>query len=108
MVEGCHPPTGDPSFDREDGAYHVEYDPAEDSLTATIVLAVAALEDGSVYDVDCTLSDALDPDALESLFAPSGWRGSDADCGVWFTFAGYGIVVRGAGTVEIHPPDGDR
>lgn len=54
------------------GQFDAQYDPSvDDSLTAVVVEAVARAADCDPLEVE-PLYSVLDPDALESLFAPCG------------------------------------
>lgn len=77
-----------------------------DSVSTTIPLAVAALEDSDVEEVPI-LVEVLDPDAIERLFAEKP-DGTPREGGrLSFTLAGYEITLEAIADgieVEIRPP----
>lgn len=103
------PRTGpDPQYDPETGTYLVEWDPSgADDPGIRIVLSVAA-----VADVDHTeltpLNDVVDPDALNSIFAPRK-DGVNREGGlVRFTLSAHEITVHSEGRIVINPPGDDH
>lgn len=71
-----------------------------------VVTEVAAALDVRPEALDQTLNDAIDPDALERLFADRG-RGTERGNGrVDFTFAGCRVTVRSSGDVSVTPEPG--
>lgn len=104
MVENPRSNVQDLAHDAETGVSHVRFDrDGHDSLATTIVAAVAAVDDVSVLDLEETLADSVDTDALEALLEPpSGPAGSGVGS-VRFTFAGHRIDVRRSGEIEIGP-----
>lgn len=68
----------------------------EAAPSATIIAAIAEREGVDPVDLDVSLHEVVDPDALDVLFV----RGRpDAEVYVEFTFAGYRVAVE-------HEPDG--
>lgn len=87
-----------------------QYTPETDSPTTTadatrpsvrVVEAVADAKGIDPLDVE-PLSHAVDPDALDALFAPrADATPRDADASLQFTFAGHTVVVDADGTVVV-------
>ena len=77
-----------------------------DSVSTTIALAVAALEDSDIEEVP-KLAEVVDPDAMERLFAEKP-DGRPREGGMLsFTLAGYEITLEAIADgveVEIRPP----
>lgn len=65
-------------------------------VSERVVDAIASLEGVASTDLDPVRYDAIDPDALDSLFAGSRAMGT-----VEFSYHGYEVVVRGDGRVEV-------
>lgn len=49
---------------------------------------------------------AVDPDALDRLFAPRTAGSSRSNGSVTFEYVGHRVTVNGHGSVEVEPPDG--
>lgn len=72
----------------------------EDSLSTSVVFALAAAAEEDALDLDVPLSDVLDPDALDALFTPL--VGDDADLAeVSFRYQGAEVTVRSNGLIEV-------
>ena len=69
------------------------------SASMTVVEAVGAAADTPVLELP-PLFDAIDPDALDALFAGRPTNGV-----VTFRYAGYDVTVRADGTVELSDAD---
>lgn len=69
-------------------------------LSTTVLSAVAATADVDPIELP-PLNDAIDPDALDSLFAPreDGTRRTPGT--VSFEFAGFTVTVAADGTVDV-------
>ena len=65
----------------------------------TVVSAVAEVTDSDPVDLP-PLYDAVDPEALNDLFTA---RADPTVDQVTFRYAGYSIVVRGSGEVQVRP-----
>lgn len=70
----------------------------QQSVTEQVVAAVAHEKDVTELALE-PLYNAIDPDALESLFQPG------AVGRVRFSYAGCDVVVRTDGTVDVSPQD---
>ncbi|MFC7069584.1 HalOD1 output domain-containing protein [Halobaculum lipolyticum] len=72
---------------------------AEDDVCRTVVAAVAAALDVRPMQLDTTLYEAIDPDALQRLVPCDG--PSAAGVTVTFTWAGCTVTVEGSGRVVV-------
>ncbi len=83
-------------------AYHVYYDSsAPYSLNEVIIEAVAAIQNTDPTDDPIPLTDALDPDALDSLFAATH-QGTERNSGhVKFQLSGLDVFVHANGHILI-------
>lgn len=73
------------------------------NVCQTVVTEVAAALDVRPEALDQRLNDAIDPDALEQLFADRG-PGTGRKVGrVEFPFAGCQVTVRSSGDVSVTP-----
>jgi hypothetical protein len=77
----------------------------EPSIVVLIQAAIAA-RDGPDTSECPPLYDAIDPDALEKLFAPLS-RGGERRGKVMFEYCGYRVTVHADRTVEIDPIDAE-
>lgn len=71
----------------------------ETDLVLSIVETVAEREGVDVTELDAPIHEAVDTDALESLFATTAMTGTDAF--VTFTYCGYSIRVDGSGGIRV-------
>ncbi|WP_227355880.1 HalOD1 output domain-containing protein [Haladaptatus salinisoli] len=96
-------------FTRDDSESHPAWH-TEPPPSTTIVERIAARAEVSSDDLE-PLYAAIDPDALDALFAPRP-NGSDRTGGqVTFTYAGYAVTVtsdRSGVSIEIDPLDEHR
>ena len=69
-------------------------------ISETVVKAVAERENVDPLDLDQRLYEAIDPDALDSLFSPAGGVATDR---ITFTFCGHEVRVDRDGTVSLNP-----
>lgn len=77
----------------------------QETLPAEVVATVADHEGVDPMALDPPLYEAIDPDALDSLF-PSGANGQRGSPGrLTFTYNGYRVSVTSDGDVEIFDPD---
>jgi hypothetical protein len=83
----------------------------DESVSNSVVFAVATLEDVSVFVLP-PLYDAVDTRALDALFAPTGYAAPNEDRTVSFSYLQYEIVVEDGETVTIRvcerSPSGER
>jgi hypothetical protein len=75
-------------------------------LTTTLVHAVSDVTGANVSDVEATLNELLDPDALNLLFGPSADTGSRSNAQLTVTIWGYRITISTTGQITIHPAQG--
>ena len=67
-----------------------------DSASVVIAETLAEVADRDVDDLP-RLSQSVDPDALDAVFAADG-----ADGRLAFAYAGYDVVLDASGSVEVH------
>ena len=77
----------------------------EVSTSERVIDAVADATDSEPTDVG-PLYHVIDPDALDRLFSPTR-RGGRTEGYVTFAFGGCDVMVRGNGSVEVSPLDGE-
>lgn len=83
------------------------WDPENDSVSASVVRAVAAAEGTTVLDLDEPLYDVVDSDALDQLFAPKP-DGTPRLLGqLHFQYHGYNVLVHEFGRIDVFPPEAD-
>ncbi|NHN41177.1 hypothetical protein G9C85_05940 [Halorubellus sp. JP-L1] len=68
----------------------------DESITETILRAVADAEGSNPVSLKPPLYDVLDPDALEALY-----DGDQGPCSIEFTYCGYDVHVDGVGDVAV-------
>ncbi|MFC7027580.1 HalOD1 output domain-containing protein [Halomicroarcula sp. GCM10025324] len=78
-----------------------------ETLSDTVVRAVADVKDVDPLDLDARVYDAVDPDALDRLFTPTG-DGSAREGMVAFPMAGCRVEVQSDHAVRVTPPQADR
>jgi len=85
--------------------YFVSHDPESASkLSTTVVHALADVMGADVTDAGFTLSDSVDPDALDRIFSTTE-DGTERQGGhLAFTVEGYRVTVYGDGEIVITPP----
>ena len=82
-------------------SYRIAHDwDGDDSLTETIVAAIATIKDTRLIDLD-PLYNSADPDALERLFRDQ--HASRHTIRVSFQHEGYAVVINGDGSIDIDP-----
>jgi len=76
------------------------------TLGRRVVERVARAEGVDPLDLNAPLYDAIDPDALETLFRPDG---APTGGRLAFEYCGHTVVVSGDGSVSLsaQSPDGD-
>lgn len=83
------------------------WNPETESVSATVVRAVAAAEGGTELELDEPLYDAVDPDALDQLFAPKPDGTSRLFGQLHFRYHGYSVLVHGFGRIDVFPSEVD-
>ena len=78
--------------------------PSTESISTTVVTAVAAVKDVDPTDLP-PLYDAIDPDALNQLFRSHHQHDAAAMGQVEFTFADCTVVIDGENQVTVTPSD---
>lgn len=92
----------EPTYDEQTGRYRLQHEDGTD-LSVLIVSAVASIRGVDPMDIHPPLNEAIDPDALDRLFAnrPTGGR---RDGGyLVFYIGGCRVTVYGDGEVVIDP-----
>lgn len=84
----------------------VEFDPETDSVTETIVMAVAGHEGTSPTALD-PLYDVVDPDALEGITRSVATRSTPGNAEITIRYHGYTVSIHSHGVVEIALPEED-
>lgn len=97
--------TDDDRVHRSDDIYRVEFSGGTDEPSTTVVEAVAAITGRKQDELD-PLYDAVETDALDSIFG-SGIRSDEGDVVITFTYEGVDVVVRNSGVVEIERTDSE-
>jgi hypothetical protein len=93
--------TGSNHHDPENGTYTTEFEWGEpESLPMTIVEAVAEVRDVDETELE-RLTDRIEPDALDRLFAPKDGATSRLRGSVTFPFAGTDVTVYAHGEIVI-------
>lgn len=94
----------DVEFDPETNTYRTRHDSqTQQSVSTTVALALEEICDGGVESG--VLYDAVDPDALDSLFRPRTAGRSFEHGRVSFPIANHRVIVHANGTIEIEPLD---
>lgn len=71
-----------------------------ESIAVSIVAAIARLAGSAPEDVP-QLYERLDPDSLESLFAPTGGSGDRNSGHLWIPLDEYGVTIHADGTIVV-------
>lgn len=74
-----------------------------ESLSVTIMEAVACAQDTDTEDLEQKLFDVIDPDALDRLFGPTDVTTYEAE--VQFVIEDSAVVIRNTGDVFVRPLD---
>lgn len=93
-------------YDADADLYRVSHDWTSDAdVTTTIITAVAAITDSPATDI-APLYEAINPDALNTLYAPTqtGERRTGGGC-TTLTVHGCTVTLYWDGEIEIEPPD---
>lgn len=85
--------------DGETRTFETEYDDRPPSIA--IVEAIASIEGVRSTDVDFSLYDSVDSDALDTLFAD----GDDGGVVAVFHVSDYVVTVRDDGTITVEAPE---
>lgn len=92
----------DVEFDEEAGTYRVHFDATDRLATEAVISTVSAATGVDVLELP-PLYDAIDPDALGSLFSVSSGGSRRFRGSVSFAYAGCLVTVDGRGTIEVEP-----
>lgn len=95
--------SGTPSDDTDDTdeTYVTSFEPG-DRPSESVVRAIATLTDESPIDLT-PLYEAIEPDALDSLFDHARRSDESGRQRLTFAYAGYEVLVCDDGTVEVTP-----
>lgn len=74
------------------------------SVSTTVIETVAARENVNPIELNPSLYEVVDPDALDALFAPSRTGTARLGGRIEFSYCGYELVVRGDGNVTVTDP----
>jgi hypothetical protein len=88
-----------------DGTYRVEFDPGADSASEVVISAVSSASGTGPVELP-PLYSTIDPEALDTLFAPTIAGRERRNGAITFEFAGHVITARAGGTVEVEPTRG--
>ncbi|MFB6164811.1 MAG: HalOD1 output domain-containing protein [Haloarculaceae archaeon] len=95
------------AYDPETRSYRAYFDADFDAPSMAVVAAVAALEGGSVTDLD-PIESAVDTEAMDALLDPRRSRNM-GDAQLSFAYAGYRVTVHRHGLLAVAPiDDGDE
>lgn len=89
-------------FHEGTGTYRVRFDATDRLATEAVISTVSAATGVDVLELP-PLYDAVDPDALCSLFSPSSGRSRRFRGSVAFAYADCLVTVDGRGTIEVEP-----
>lgn len=85
--------------------YYAQHDFGSSAkITTTIVHAISDVTGRNVTDAELSLSDHVDPAALNSLFKPKPDGSLRFDSQLTFTMWGHSVTVRADGRILIDPP----
>ncbi|WP_137287488.1 HalOD1 output domain-containing protein [Halorussus salinisoli] len=85
------------------GCYRVRYDRTDQPASMVVVSAVAAVVERDPLDLE-PLRSALDPDAMDDLFAQTPGGRVRNSGRIEISLADHRVVVDADGDVEIYPP----
>lgn len=90
--------------DDRPAVHHVEFDPGIDDVAEQTLYAVASVRDVAPEEL-APLRIAIDPDALNDLFDPTGPGYGVADGELVFVYEGFEITVTSDGSIRVRPSD---
>lgn len=82
------------------GVHSGDYGDGHESVTSAVVAEVAERDGTDPAEIDQSLYEILDPDALNGLFAPTKRGRARSDGRVEFTYCGYEITAFSDGHVR--------
>lgn len=84
--------------------FETGYDATPPSIA--IVCAIAEIEEKEPTDVDFTLYETLDPDALDALFRDDATRDESREVSIAeFSVSDYRVSIRSDGSISIEAPE---
>lgn len=91
-------------YDQREECHRVDHDWGDERPSTVVVAAVAIVSETDPLELP-PLREALDPDALDNLFAPT-YGGRVRKTGrVEFEFDDHQVVVDATGEIDVHPPE---
>ena len=97
MIDDISPGTPAPT-DRQPTSHSFRHDPGGESISVSIIRAVAAVAEVDPLSLEPRLYDVVDPDALEALISSAT---SDSDVRISFPFGRYLVTVTAAGGITV-------
>lgn len=99
-------PDNEDDFPPDNGPVTVETDYEGRPPSVAVVAAIAAIEDTPPTEVDFSLYERIEPDALDALFADeTDNEESSADVMAEFSIDEYVVQVRSDGTITVTSQD---
>lgn len=83
------------------GVHSGDYGDGHESVTSAVIAEVAEQAGTDPAEIDQSLYEILDPDALNGLFAPTKMGHARSDGCVEFTYCGYEITAFSDGHVRV-------
>ena len=81
--------------------YRTEFNFVSRTVSEAVISAVAHVRECDPLDLP-PLFQTIDPDALDSVFAPMNGRSRQNEASIEFEYANYTVTVNCHGTVELH------
>lgn len=85
----------------DDGTYVVRHDMRAGDLSATLAIALAAIEEVDPIELPEPLTAYVDPDALNALFRSTSDGEIRSDVTLSIEMMGYDVTIYGGGRIEI-------
>jgi len=97
MIDDISPGTTEPT-DRQTTSDSFHHNPGEQSISVSVIRAVAAVSEVDPLSLEPRLYDVIDPDALEALVSSDT---ADGDVRISFPFGRYLVTVTGTGGITV-------
>lgn len=94
-------------FDEANGIYRARFDFSSRPLSEAVIYAVAEVAGSDPVEL-LPLYSVIDPDALDSLFAPTVAGSSRGDGSITFDIDDHRVTIQSDGIVEVELPDADE
>lgn len=98
MGSSGRPPADDDS-NVDDGTVRARFDFSKTAPSTAVIETVAIAADCEPTALE-TIATAIDPDALDAIFRPTG-PSTDRETTVSFPYSGYLVTIRGNGAVTV-------